>query len=437
MLSPFLPVATSAKPDQKGFMIVRPKQRAAMSTNSLPNSLRHPRTFGLGRLVLFLIISGCSALPDSGPTERSVLSEARNPKRNPLDFAIVRLSPRVAAILSAEVPPLVSSLDTANNPPAHNDRIGAGDVLTITVFELGNGLFSSSGSMSTGGQSGDVGAISRGTTGVTTSNLPPTEVEADGTIAIPYTGRLYVSGLTPQQTAALIRTHLIGKSQNAEVMVRIASDISNTVIVSGAVHHPGRVVLSTAQERLSDVVAIAGGAIYPPEDTRVQVVRGNGAAETDLGTLETYPTEDIRARPGDRLHIVYQPRSYTIFGAAGKQATEVRFETPHLSLAEALARVGGPADERADPNAAFLFRFETPATARRLGLTTAVTPRGVPVVYQADLMSPTSYFLTPQISMKNKDVLLVANARTNRFYKFNSLISTLISPAITAAWIAK
>lgn len=383
------------------------------------------------------MLSGCSAIPDSGPTERGVLSEARDTKRNPLDFAIVPLSPQVAAILSAEAAPLISSLDKTNNPPAHNDRIGSGDVLTITVFEVGNGLFSSGGSIPTGGQSNEISAISRATTGVTTSNLPPTEVEADGTIAIPYAGRLYVSGLTPQQAAAAIRDRLIGKSQNAEVMVRIASDISNTVIVSGAVRRPGRVVLSTAQERLSDVVAIAGGATYPPEDTRVQVVRGDSTAETDLGTLETYPAEDLRAHPGDRLHIVYQPRSYTVFGAAGKQATEVRFETPHVSLAEALARAGGPADERADPNAAFLFRFETPQTARRLGLSTPPTPRGVPVVYQADLMSPTSYFLTQQIPVKSKDVLLVANARTNRFFKFNQLISTLISPAITAAWIAK
>ncbi|MEJ5155926.1 polysaccharide biosynthesis/export family protein [Gluconobacter wancherniae] len=418
-------------------MIAHPKQRATMPNNFLTGSSRYFSVLGLSQVALLLILGGCSALPDSGPTERGVLSESHDTKRNPLDYAIVRLSPRVAAILSAEVAPLVSSLDTANNPPAHNDRVGAGDVLTITVFELGNGLFSSSGSMSSSGQSGDVGAISHGTTGVTTSNLPPTEVEADGTIAIPYAGRLHVSGLTPQQVAASIRTRLIGKSQNAEVMVRIANDISNTVIVSGAVHHPGRVVLSTAQERLSDVVAIAGGAMYPPEDTQVQVVRGDHAAETDLGTLETYPAEDLRARPGDRLHVVYQPRSYTVFGAAGRQATEVRFETPHVSLAEALARVGGPADERADPNAAFLFRFETPETARRLGLTTPITPKGVPVIYQADLMSPTSYFLTQQIPVKSKDVLLVANARTNRFYKFNQLIGTLVSPAITAAWIAK
>lgn len=70
---------------------------------------------------------------------------------------------------------------------------------------------------------------------------------------------MHVAGVTPQRLAEEIRVAFAGKSQNAQVMVRIGSDIANTVIVSGAVHHPGRVLLSTAQERLSDVVAIAGG----------------------------------------------------------------------------------------------------------------------------------------------------------------------------------
>lgn len=391
---------------------------------------------GLSQMA-FLVLSGCDTLPDSGPTESAVLHVARSEKRNPLDFAVMTITPQVASTLAAEVPPLVSTLDTADNTPAHNDRIGPGDLLTITVFELGNGLFSSGQGSSSAAQSSELSAASGGTTGVTNQNLPPTEVEADGSIAIPYVGRLSVAGQTPQAVAAMIRARLGSKSQNAEVMVRIATDIANTVIVSGEVHKPGRVVLSTAQERLSDLVAIAGGAIYPPEDTHVQLVRRDHTAATDLGTLESYPEEDIRARPGDRIHVIYQPRSYTVFGAAGKEATETPFKSPHVSLAEALARVGGPADNRADPNAAFLFRFETPQTVRSMGIKTPATPQGVPIVYQLDMMNPTSYFIAQRVPMKSHDVLLIANAKTNRFYKFNQLISTLISPAITAAWIAR
>lgn len=52
-------------------------------------------------------------------------------------------------------------------------------------------------------------------------------------------------------------------------------------------------------------------------------------------------------------------------------------------------------------------------------------------------MNPTSYFAAQRVPMKNHDVLVIANAKTNRFYKFTQLISTLISPAITAAWLAR
>ncbi|WP_243430068.1 polysaccharide biosynthesis/export family protein [Acetobacter sacchari] len=383
-----------------------------------------------------LAVAACSTLPDSGPTESVVLHAAKDLKSNPLGFAVLPITPSVAATLAAEVPPLVSSLDTTDITPTHNDRIGAGDVLAITVFELGSGLFSS-GSTASAAQSSELNAASGGTTGVTNQTLPPTEVETDGSIAVPYVGRIQAAGMTPQTLAALIQARLGSKSQNAQVMVRIASDVSNTVIVSGEVHKPGRVMLSTAQERLSDLVAIAGGAIYPPEDTHVQLVRRDRTAATDLGTLETYPREDIRARPGDRIHVIYQPRSYTVFGAAGKEATETPFKSPHVSLAEALARSGGPADSRADPNAVFLFRFETPEVARSMGVSTPVTPQGVPIVYQLDMMSPTSYFLAQRVPLKGHDLLLLANAKTNRFYKFNQLIGALISPAITAAWVAK
>ncbi|MBS4076403.1 polysaccharide export protein [Ameyamaea chiangmaiensis] len=387
--------------------------------------------------VMGLALSGCSAMPDSGPTERSVLNAQKDQAHNPLGFEILPVTPQIAAILASEVPPLISSLDAANNPFSHNDRIGAGDVLTITVFELGSGLFASSGGGGASAAAGEGASAPGPAASVTNQNLPPTQVEADGTISVPYVGRMRAAGMTPQDLAENIRRSLGSKSQNPQVMVRISSDIANTVIVSGEVHHPGRVVLSTAQERLSDVIAIAGGATYSPEDTHVQLVRGDRTGATDLGTLESFPREDIRARPGDRIHVIYQPRTYTVFGAAGKDATETPFKSPNVSLAEALARVGGPADTRADPNAAFLFRFEDPVAARQLGLTTPATPIGTPVVYQLDMMNPSSYFLAQRIPMKTKDVLLIANARINRFYKMNQLIGTLVSPAITAAWIAK
>jgi len=380
-------------------------------------------------------ISACSAIPDSGPTEHGVLKAEKDPAHNPLQFKIIPITPQIAKILYSEIPPLISSLDSKEKYIVHNDRIGPGDILTITIFELGSGLFSAGGGTSSG--SSESPSASGLVASVTNQNLPPTQVEADGTIAVPYVGRMHASGITPQILAENIRHNLLKKSQNPQVMVRISNDISNTVIVSGEVHKPGRVLLSTAQERLSDLVAISGGAIYPPEDTHIQLVRGNRTGATDLGTLETVPQEDIRAMPGDRIHVIYQPRTYTVFGAAGKEAAETPFKSPKVTLAEALARVGGPNDGRADPNAAFLFRFEDPVAARQLGLNTPSTPQGIPVIYKLDMMDPNSYFLAQQIPMKTKDVILIGNAKINRFYKLNQLIGTLMSPAITAAYAVR
>ena len=169
------------------------------------------RQFFTGLLYISLLgISACSAIPDSGPTERGVMNAQKNPAHNPLQFQILPVTPQVATILASEVPPLISSLDRTDNPIAHNDRIGSGDVLSITVFELGAGLFSTRNSGSSTGSASSLGPA----VGVTNQNLPPTQVEVDGTISIPYIGRMRAAGLTPQTLSENIRKKLLNKSQN-------------------------------------------------------------------------------------------------------------------------------------------------------------------------------------------------------------------------------
>lgn len=376
-------------------------------------------------------------MPDSGPSERTVLKSVTKEGFNPLGFEIRSVDMNTIAILADEKPPLLSSLDVINAPIVYNDRIGKGDMLAVSIFEVGNSLFSNVTHSAPASLSASVPSTSAG---ATNTELPPTEVEADGSIGMPYVGRIRAAGLTPRQVAEVIQRGLHGKTDNPQVMVRIVRDIGNTVIVSGEVQRPGRVVLSSARERLSDLIAIAGGAKWAPQDTYVQLLRDGKTGGTDLGTLQSHPSLDVAGLPGDRLQIIYEPRSYTVFGASDK-VSETEFKSPNLTLAEAIARSGGPNDSRADPNAVFLFRFEDVPAARLMGLKTPSVHQGihegVPVVYHLDMMSPTSYFLAQHFPMKNKDVLLVANARTNRFYKFNQLIGALTGPAVTAAWVAK
>ena len=52
-----------------------------------------------------------------------------------------------------------------------------------------------------------------------------------------------------------------------------------------------------------------------------------------------------------------QPKTFSAFGATGQNAA-ITFTSERLSLSEALAKAGGLLDDRVDPRAVFLFRYE-------------------------------------------------------------------------------
>ena len=380
-----------------------------------------------------ILLASCSWVPRSSPTQKQVHNYTKSPaNKAALDYKLFSMTPEIADILASEIRPLISTLGKDNLRTSLNDHIGAGDILGITIFELGNGLFSSS-DRSLGGTSASGESAIGGAPRISAQNLPPTQVEGDGTIMVPYVGRMRVLGKTPSQVATIIQDHLKDKSQDPQVMVRIQNDIGNTVIVSGEIVRPGRVVLSLANEHLSDVIAIAGGAKYPPKDSQVELVRKGRIGATDLATLENHPEEDIRADPGDRIRVIYQPRTFTAFGAVGQtqQRNEVQFGTANLSLAGAIARVGGPADNRADGNAVYLIRYEDEDVCRRLGGPLKNGARSAPVVYEIDMLNPTQYFLAQRVPMKDHDTILIADAATDAIYKINMLIGTLMGQAAT------
>ena len=171
-------------------------------------------------------------------------------------------------------------------------------------------------------------------------------------------------------------------------------------------------------------------------------------ATTSLTRVQTIPEENIPVEPLDRIQVDYLPRSYLSFGATGKVA-QIQFDAATVSLAEAVARVGGLDDARANPEAVFLFRFERPGNAQALGLTPAnaspvpaqpVIPgavaQGMPVVYKVNMRDPQTFFAIQQFAMQDKDLIYIANAPTVQIYKFLQLIYTFTSPVLTGATVA-
>jgi polysaccharide export outer membrane protein len=364
-----------------------------------------------------MVISGCAALPSSGPTTAQLEQTAES--QNPLGIRIVPLNVQTINILnSVETNPLGEF--SAASTTAGDGAIGIGDTLSISIFEAGNSLFSSSSPVisaaQTAGPSGSVSEI----------NLPPEQVDDAGFVDIPYAGDVSAAGLTPDALGHRIEQALAGQSQNPQVIVTDAKPLADTIIISGAIHTSGRYPLTLAHERLLDMIAIAGGPTEDEQDVFVSLTRQGQSGRILMSALEDDPSQNVYLQPGDRIALSYDPRSFTVFGAAGK-VQQVSFAAPQLNLAEALARAGGPSDGQADPSGVFVFRYENRDTADRMGLN--ANTASVPVIYQLDMMQPASYFYAQQFAMRDQDLLYIANAKTNRLAKLFNLIGSLVSPA--------
>ncbi|GBQ96361.1 capsule polysaccharide export protein [Asaia lannensis NBRC 102526] len=402
-----------------------------------------------------LVLSGCGALPNSGPTETQILKTQKDAKKNTLGFGIVQISADLVSLLESESPSPLSALNSITAPSSSNDAIGPGDTLQISIYEVGNSLFGGTGGNASGSSTiesltgsavgsppaagilmGSTPAEARGEAGTVLSNLPPLVVSANGTITVPYIGTMNVSHQTTDSVAANIRGKLTGKSQSPQVIVRLIQGVTNSALIFGDVKRPGRVSLSPSRERLLDIVALAQGTVHAPEDSVIQIIRGEHVVRVPMTLPVNDPSENIQIRPGDRINVMYKPRAFTVFGAAGK-VSEVPFNVPELTLAEALARAGGPSDGRADPNGVFLLRYENNDVVRRLGLPVSDTATVTPVVYQIDMMNAGNYFLAQRFVMRDKDLLYFSNSKSNEFYKLFALISTIVQPGITAGYMAR
>jgi len=358
-------------------------------------------------LIMAAGLAGCATLPTSGPTGSEIRDTALEPAA---DAAPIRI---VEVVGAADIPlaaPLPTSLATLPQiPPPPTDMVGPGDVLEVSIYEAGVTLFASGG--------GDERVAVA--PGVQRQALPPSRVNDDGEITIPYAGALRVMGHTVGEVEEMIRQSLRGLSQNPQVRVSLAQAITNTVIVSGEVARPGRLVLQTNRETLSDVIALAGGYRGSTRDLVVRVTRAGQNTDVPLNALIENPRLDVRAYPGDRLMLINDPRTFSVLGAAG-QVTRVPFATSTVSLTEAVATVGGVNPSVGDPAAIFVFRYVPDEQGNE-----------VPMVYHLNMMETQSYFLAQRFAMQNKDVLYFGNARANQPSKLVQLISQLFSPILT------
>jgi polysaccharide export outer membrane protein len=261
------------------------------------------------------------------------------------------------------------------------------------------------------------------------TRIPDQQVDSGGKISIPYAGRIAVAGRTASEVQRTIEERLGPKALDPQALVIAKRSAANSVAVAGEVVGGARIPLSPGGDRLLQVIAAAGGAKAPPHETFVRLSRDGVTATLPLATLVAEPDQDIFAEPGDVLTLVRRRQTFSVFGATGTNAA-ITFDSDRLSLSEALAKAGGLLDDRADPRAVFLFRYEPVQTVQALGqpLATAAPGGLSPIVYRLDLAEAKSYHLAGRFPVHDKDVIFVADAKSHPVYQFFQALSLIAGP---------
>lgn len=365
------------------------------------------------------VLSACSTsptwLPTSGPSREQVEEVTASP--NDMGIQIVEVNDAVARrVLSSQRQSLFS--EVFGTAVQSGSVIGAGDVIEVSVWEAPPAALFGSGAIDP--RSGP------STTRVTA--LPEQMVNRDGSVNIPFAGQIVAAGRTPQQIEAEVIQRLKGKANQPQVLVRVIRNNTSNVTVVGEVNNSTRMPLTAQGERLLDALAAAGGTRQPVNKMTLQVTRGNQVQALPLDTIIRDPRQNIVLQPGDVVTSLFQPLSFTVLGATGKNE-ELNFEAQGISLAQALARVGGVQDNRADAQGVFIFRLESPAALDLQGKEVTTTPEGmVPVIYRVNLRDPATFFVAQSFPVKDKDLLYVSNAPAAEMQKFLNVIFSTIYP---------
>jgi polysaccharide export outer membrane protein len=373
---------------------------------------------------LSLALCACARLPSSGPSAHRIDRAADQSAVSGAGIKIIDVTDAVTRdILAGNHQTLFS--ESLGEGRAIGSVIGKGDVLDIGIWEAPPAvLFGAAGSDARSTAS----SMARGT------SLPEQMVDSDGQITIPFVGRVQAAGRSPQAIAREIDARLAGKAHQPQTIVRLTRNAAATVTVVGDVNTSARVPLTARGERVLDILATAGGVKQPVGKMTIQITRETKVTSLPLETVIRDPRQNVRLQPDDVMTVMFQPFSFTALGAVGRNE-ELPFEATGLTLAQALGRIAGLQDARADVKGVFIFRMADPASLSPEDRATAqATPDGkIPVIYRINMKNPSTFFIAQSFPIRDKDVLYVSNAPLADFQKFLGVINTVLPGVTTAA----
>jgi polysaccharide export outer membrane protein len=338
------------------------------------------------------MLAAC-ALPRTGPNREEIFDGS---VLNGGNAYVVEVDDRVTRA-TAVSPALGFASSFRDADVLGSDIIAPGDMLSLTIYEnvrddplLGN-------------------------TGQRVSALSQVQVDGQGFIFVPYAGQVRAAGESPESLRQAITERLAPQTPDPQIAVTRVAGNGATVTVSGSVASQGVFPIDRPTRTLTAMLAQAGGISIEPESALVRVTRGGKSGQVWLSDLYAQPALDIAMRPGDRIVVERDRRSFVALGATGSQKL-IPFETQTVTAIEALAQVGGLNAQLADPTGIFIFRTENAAVANKVLGRSDLTGRHR-FIYVLNLTNPMGIFEARDFDIRDGDTVYVTEAPYAQFTK--------------------
>lgn len=343
-------------------------------------------------LAPLFVLTGCagSLLSGAGPGYHSVLTAPDNPE---VTFDIIDLTPVTIAPYMIEAEPVDKRIITGGMLPV---RLKPYDVLSVMVGQHGS-------------DDGPFATLASGGTQFTN-----VRVDARGRIDLPVVGQINVDGLTIDALTDRIRSRLQPTVKTPEVRVTLTGDLSNSVLVTGAVKTPGRYSALDGPLTLLDVITQAGGATSEPHLISV-AIRTTSGVQT-LAYQDVLYGHNMILPPRAEVVLERNRKSFIAMGAVNSPGL---FDLPssHPSLLQALGVVGGLQQATADPAGVFIFR--------RAGFDEHNKP--IAKIFRLNMSRPEAIMLASAFRLQADDALYVTNAGV---YEAQKIISPIVQMII-------
>ncbi len=370
-------------------------------------------------LSLAVGLAGCT-LPRSGPDDKlldrnaTVKVTTKNRKVG-IDYALVDINKTTLPLFVETDSASIKDSFGGGRGAAPDVPLGFGDVVEISIFESqSGGLFIPS----------DAG--SRPGNYIT---LPAQTIDRTGTVSVPYAGRIQAAGRLKEQVERDIEDKLASRAIEPQVVLTTVTRNSSRVAVLGDVNSPRKVEISSAGDRILDVISEAGGLSTPGIETKITLQRRGRTASVSYDTLLKNPAENIYVAPDDTVFADHDRRTFLAFGASGQNG-RFDFEDTDLNLGEALGKAGGLRDDQADPAQVFVYRTVPRDQLGKLGVNlTRFRTDTVPVIFRANMRDPSAFFAAQKFAMRDKDILYIANSDSVELLKILDIANAVTTTA--------